>query len=271
MKLLKFLIILLAASVVSSGQPPDRFPPIMATPAYARNLMVVGGGVPVAAASLPSDVAGLLAWYEAESALCTGACSDQGHVSTWEDKSTNNNDLTPYAGNEIHYCTNQINGKAAIRFVGGAQHRFIFGSSIAFGTGKTIFVVMKKNSTDGKDAIVSSTSPGSLTYWANASKLQGADKGGSVELSTGTAAADENWHQMNMTYDGTTVAFRLARSTDGGASNSQTITQAQDTVGLDAYESYLDADVAALIIYSGVLSAGNITIVENYLNGLYGL
>jgi hypothetical protein len=48
MKLLKYLIILLAASVVSSGQPPDRFPPIMATPAEARMLMTQGG-VPVVA------------------------------------------------------------------------------------------------------------------------------------------------------------------------------------------------------------------------------
>jgi hypothetical protein len=50
-KIFTILIVMLVASVVSSGQPPDRFPPIMATPAYARNLMVVGGGVPVSGAA----------------------------------------------------------------------------------------------------------------------------------------------------------------------------------------------------------------------------
>jgi hypothetical protein len=77
MKLLKYLIILIAASVVSSGQPPDRFPPIMATPAEARMLMVQGG-VPVAGSTylLSED-------FEGGSSDCYSGSSDHDCNNTW--------------------------------------------------------------------------------------------------------------------------------------------------------------------------------------------
>ena len=46
-KVIVVLLIMLSAAIVSSGQPPDRFPPILATPAQAGGLMILQGGVPV--------------------------------------------------------------------------------------------------------------------------------------------------------------------------------------------------------------------------------
>ena len=57
-KVIVVLLIMLSAAIVSSGQPPDRFPPILATPAQAGGLMILQGGVPVVEAGVkycPSD------------------------------------------------------------------------------------------------------------------------------------------------------------------------------------------------------------------------
>jgi hypothetical protein len=75
-KIISILIIMLVASVVSSGQPPDRFPPILANPAEARMLMVQGG-VPVVGGNTPQ-------WYYADGAADTAFTYDDWYgVGNW--------------------------------------------------------------------------------------------------------------------------------------------------------------------------------------------
>lgn len=218
---------------------------------------------------LPSDIAGLIGWFEAESATCGGACSDTNTITEWSDKHTSNNDLLVSCSvSDPTYRTNRINGKAAIFFAHASEQCLSFTSAIAFGTGMTVFAVVNVS---GQGGPIVSGGANSFRWWTDKSdKEQGADKADAVELGQGTAAHDTSYHQINVTYEGTHVYFRLGRAADGDAASTQTISA--DITGVSGQGGgWFGGDIAAIIIYNSVLSGADITKVENYLNGLYGL
>ena len=225
------------------------------------NPVAAGGGV-----QTPAQICGanLVVWYEAETATCSGSCTNNAGVSGWTDKSANANNMGS-GGGTVTYLTSQINGKAAVYFNNG---HFLFGSPIPWASGQTVFIVSVNTSTAAKGDFVAGNT-GSFKYWtAGSSKQQGADVSSTAQIGLGTAAVDENWHQMNATYDGTTLAFRLDRASDGGATNAQSVTASMDTIGAShALSEPLYAEVAALVICNG---SSYISGVETYLNSVYG-
>lgn len=251
---------------------------LLALPCLGQD--VQGRTLAPAAATGPSSISGLQAWYAADSGLtCTGGCTTGNPVTAWADKSSNVNNLTGVNGPT--YQGAQINGLPAVRFTAASTQGFTFGTAINLQTASTIFVVVKMASiTQG----IMVGGPGdALGYWVGyAGSQQGADWIGNAGISKGNVAADTTWHQQNMTYNNTVIAFRLGSASDPCGTSpgtttcatTQTIAANETTIGYRTYPSnsqYLDGYLAEIIIYNRVLTGTEITTVETYLNGRYGI
>jgi hypothetical protein len=230
-----------------------------------------GGGAGVT----PDQISGIQAWFAADSGTsCGGACSNGNTLTQWNDKSVNADNLASGASCSTlpTFASSQINGKPAIKFNGSSQCIQLV-SSITLTTASTVFAVIDDVSIAAKGSFFSGAS-GSLVYWSAPTKEQGADNAATVLLGNGTAAADTSWHQINETYNNTTVTFRLGRATDGSASPSSTLTAVNTIVGANASSGpgeWFNGYIAELIIYNRVLNGTEIGEVEAYLNGRYGL
>ena len=234
-------------------------------------------------------LSGMQIWWEADVGNnCGGACSDGSSQSTWADQSGNGNNgtLTPAVTIPCVasiYHTNQINGKPAVTFNGnttaGSETCFSVGNSGAGLNNKSatsMFLVAKYAGTSATGQTFACGGSGAFcwNYQAGANKYQHVDKAAVLSIGSGTAAFDSNWHQLNTTYDGTTLAFRINRASDGSVTNAQTISSNWLVLGINVGGgsfTTLNGQIAEFILYNRVLSGGEITTVETYLNGKYGL
>lgn len=224
----------------------------------------------------PSDIPNLIEWMRSKTGtVCSGTCTNNDLLASWTDQSASANNLIPgtcFGSGGPIYHTNRINGKPGITFNGSAQClEFITGYS--FGTAETVFVVMANASTGAAGTVYGGHS-GAFGWWTckgSGTKEQGVDIVGVLQVGTGNAACDTSWHQMNVTYNLTTLAFRLDRTSDGGATQVATVTSNQISVGNQDGGQYFNGDIAELIVYSRVLSGTEIGQIETYLNGEYGI
>ena len=235
-----------------------------------------GGGASAMCAAVVQS--GLKACYDSGSGLtCTGGCTSGNAVTQWNDQSSNMNNLT--CSSCGLYESAQINSNPAVRFDGSANF-YSFGTSINLQTADTIFVVFKSSagSAAHSSTFVSGTAAGSISY-ENGLVNGGAGNGNAQSLyitsfqETGTALADTSWHQANMSYNATTITFRINETLDKTASLSTAVTANETTVGYYAeYGSdFFQGDIAAIIIYNSALSAPNVATNEAVLNAKYGI
>jgi hypothetical protein len=211
---------------------------------------------------------GMQIWYRGDSLVCTGGCSGTNAVTQFTDKSSNANNAT--AGTAGSYVANALNSQPGVLFSGSCTN-YTFGSTLPLQSAMSVFVVLKLTSTAAKSTLLSGVAQ-SLAYWfANSGKEQGADKASLSQLGTGTAANDTSYHQMNMTYDGTTVTFRIDKNSDGSAAPGVAITANDSTLGDNASggPECFNGTLVEIIAYNRVLSGSEITTVENYLNTRY--
>lgn len=235
------------------------------------------GGVAVAAFT-PASLSGLQVWYAADfgSNCGGGACTNGASQTTWADQSGNANTAS-YAGGICSgglvppiYQTSQINGKPAVAFIRVTQSCLGLGTPVNLQTASTIFAVAKLTSTSGTSPIFSGNT-NSYSMDLGRTTEQGAIKVNVALLGNGNATADTNWHQLNQTYDGTTVTFRIDRAADGTGSTGGAITANETTIGKDGGGDALLGQIAELIVYNRVLNGTEIGQVETYLNGRYAL
>lgn len=227
---------------------------------------------------------GLLLWWDAGfGANCSGAtCTNGASQNTWADRSGHGNTgilngvVTSTCIASV-FNTAQINGQPALTFIGNNS----VGSDTCFGltgsgltnTSTTMFVVAKVASTAAVNTIVSGSN-GAFDWRANTTKMQEANKACVSSLGTSTSAVNTSWHQLNVTYNGTAINFRTDRAADGSASPGVAITSTFRGIGINPCGGGLEAyngQIAEYILYNRVLSGGEITTVETYLNGKYGL
>ena len=213
-------------------------------------------------------VSGMVLWLKADA--ITGVTSGNP-ISTWPDSSGNGNNATVASGTGT-YNTSQINGLPAVTF---SSCELNLTTAIAAGTGYTIFVVMKNLSTASRGDIFSGPL-GSISYWTcDGGKQQGSDDTNYTQTGEGTAAADTNWHQMNMLMtNGGPPSFRINETTDAVIGPvGTTIGQPQTVVGYhgDGGGTYLDAQLAELIFYDTPLTLSQIEECEDYLSARYGI
>ena len=116
-------------------------------------------------------------------------------------------------------------------------------------------------------------------YGLNSStKLQQAILQNVVAMSTSTSGTSTNWNQINMVYNpaiypASTLFFRTNRSADGSFSWGNAVTANETVVGENGANggSHFNGYIAELIVYNRQLSSAEISAVESYLYGRYGL
>lgn len=235
----------------------------------------------------PPPLSGMLLWWSADvGANCSGvACTNGGTQNSWADQSGNGNTgtLTPSISSPCVgsvFNTSQINGKPAVTFNGnttaGSETCFSVGNSgvgLNNKSATSMFVVEKLASTAVVNTLASGGS-GAIQWASTTSKEQQGVKACVSILGTGTGASDTSWHQLNLTYDGTNIFLRKDRSADGNAAPAVAITSNWLTLGVNLCGGgiqTMDGQIAEFILYNRVLSGGEITTVETYLNSKYGL
>jgi hypothetical protein len=139
----------------------------------------------------------------------------------------------------------------------------------------TVFIVANFPAFTGSPTFVGGAA-GAFTFRLETSGKMGMLISNTAAIGTETTAqSTSTWFQGNATYNDTTgaFAFRVARAADGSGTNIQAVTAAFDSIGFDRGTSTGDpnAQVAELIIYNRVLTGGEITSVENYLNSKWGI
>lgn len=243
--------------------------------------------------TVPPPSSGLQVWWEADfGSNCSGACSDGSSQSTWADQSAtaNNGQLTPIPSVQNPcvasvYHTNQINGKPAVTFNGndsdGSETCFFFPNNINISASTTtsFAVVHVTKSADDINSVVTSNISNGYFWWVDGNSgtnLQRLYQGVSATVGVSTSTGDTSWHQVNVAYNSATgaYAFRRDRAVDGSGTNALAlgaITQVgSSNVGGGNFFTF-NGQIAAILIYNRVLTGGEITTVETYLNGKYGL
>lgn len=240
----------------------------------AQSVIFPGPGAANGAPFSPSDLSGLQVWHAADTGNnCSGSpCTNGATQTTWADKSVNGNTATQTGVGPDIYNTSQINGQPAVTF---SASTFTWATPINLQTASTIFTVMKLTTTAANQVLVTGTVAGAvvqlLAFNNSGIKEQGFSTG--VVNAFGTTAADTSWHQINSTYDNTTAVLRIDRASDGSTVLSSAILQ--NSTGFGSYTPggifSFTGQLAELIIYNRVLTGPEITQVETYLNGRYGL
>lgn len=192
----------------------------------------------------PLHIPGCALWLEAD----RGVTLVDGKVSAWADQSGNGRNASQAnAALRPAYLTNNVNGRPIIQSSYGAATNFDVGITLS-GTETTIYVILKQNVTGGYQCIA--TGSGVLLYMAD---------GGYPDL----------YYSGNYQYSGSISGWNIItfrwKSGAGGFSGIAVNGGAEQTfvamVGgswtkllSSASSQYLQANVAAIIIYSGLLA-----------------
>lgn len=229
----------------------------------------------------PTDIAGCELWLAADNIV---GYVNGDPLSSWDDESGQGNDFVdPIVGlYPPTYQTNELNGLPVVRFdssgVGNSPQGLR--GPLFFMTGKTageVFVVIKINN----DPPVSTARSGLWAIGSGSTTHYPYDADGVVYDSWGTSSRKTT---VNPTpslasqfriYNVSSASGDWTSRLDG----SQIYNTATNTVGWasDVGATYLgssggaslDGDVAEIIIYDSVLSSGDRTDVESYLNTKY--
>jgi hypothetical protein len=223
-------------------------------------MMTVATRLRAAGQAPPYKLAGLEVWLEARfiSGLADGAA-----VTTWPDASGNAHDVTQGGGASTTYETGIFNGLPAVRFAGPT---YMTTAAFTINQPFTMITVVQASSAAGGPRIIASGA-GSTTIFVSGGALS--LYAGSV-LGSGTAydtsprvlTAVFNGGSSVLRRDGTQIAAGAA-----GADAMATLRLGADGLGSNNYAG----DMGAAGIYSRVLTGGEITQVERFLGGAYGI
>ena len=215
----------------------------------------------------------LEAWYDAST--ITGLATTDPIV-TWSDLSGNARTLASAATKYPLYTTGASpSGLPAARFDGTNDYMTI--SATGWGTAltqpNTIFVVSKRIAGAGIGCVVAGpgTTRHNIYYWEGL-KFWGYYSGASVQSTVETW--DNDWHYLRVVFNSTSSTFHVDGSavTIGGNTGAQTLDGL--TLGIDGDDltSFpLNADIGEVLVYSEAVSAPNITLIEAYLAGKWGI
>lgn len=200
----------------------------------------------------PADLAGLTLWLKADGTLwqdaarTTPATADGDLIGSWDDASGNGLHVSESGATRPTLKTSIVNGKPVIRF-SGSQTLKCNGFDLA---SMTLFCVIRDNT--------SNTSFYVLDFGAYGAKSV-IDNFDSHKI---------EWYNSPRTTIGTqsTSVFQNI-NTDVGSSGSSSPFYVGSVLGSFGYVG----DIAEVIIYNSVLSAGNKTKVNGYISDKYGI
>lgn len=220
----------------------------------------------------PSDIAGLVGWWDASDAATITASG--GDVSQWDDKSASGLDVVQAGSNKPRTGDATQNGLNVLSFASGDWLKVTPGTPIC-GSAFSIFVVFRKTGT----ANTYECFPVTLTAGTASRPFDGWDGNryvfdwtftGALDISTQTA-----WTQVSAvavrtgnTYverkDGAEIFSTSGSGAGGTTSQVITIGSRDDGVTL------LTGDVAEILVYDVELTGTDLASVENYLRAKWG-
>ncbi len=224
--------------------------------------------------ALPTDIAGLYAWYKAGSF----SLADGDTCGTWLDSSGNARNmaitLTP------KYYSNQVAGYPAVR-TGSAYGGFSLAGFnwLANLANHTKFIVFKTVTVGGAGVeagifggcyVSGYNGIGEFLCHRAAGLTATYATTGPTKTMISIACATNEWHYG---HSAQTAASLLSVSLDGGSETTSALgARVGDTqngyIGLDSY-AYYDGYVAEAIVYSSALSSGDKALVNAYLRDKY--
>lgn len=247
----------------------------------------IGGSTPnatltiiAATTAVPGTIGDLVYWW-----------TSSGILSSAGQKITRLPELTPwyggtFAANGATVTTvdsSQLNGLNVLKFPPQATAgTYTISNQSVLSTAATFFVVVKPTSTPSAagQAIIGGAG-NSLAFYLNTASggsVFALVKTGAAVIGTSSASwTTGTWVQVNATYISGTgaFAFRQARAAAGsGTGTTLAGTGATQFVGADSAagtDLLNSASLAEIIIYNRVLTAGEITSVETYLNTKWGV
>jgi hypothetical protein len=217
----------------------------------------------------PTDVAGLTAWYKADSITPVGAGVA---VPSWADSSGNGKTLTTGAGTPV-YAPNTINGLPSLNTGGGEWYTNTLASNLS---PFTYFAVCKPSLT-APSCLVGSSVDGGME-WRLDNTAPALIKQFQAVIATGTTGPGVGvWAVQTASYtDGPSgnYAFHLNGTANGSGTHSITLVAGGtqkvfrgSTGGPDSFSG----NFAELIMYSRVLTAPERATVHSYLQDKYAI
>lgn len=248
----------------------------------------------VQAQTIPTDITNLQLWLDASDPNGNGSSPTNGAVvSSWKDKSGNNRHTSLFNAGSGYtspsYYSNQINGKAIIRFtrtsgVIGSAYSAPLDIRAMTSPEITIFTVYKQGTRSGDQAVWGCDNGGWDRFFFS-SRATDFDMGsvsfGNVSPFTVNVSGAGQLGQLKCL----TAVYSKAGGTDGSAIyfNGQLVTKFTDQttmgtdalnairIGLDGDDNFFNGDMAEMIVYNRKLTLCEITQVNRYLNQKYGV
>jgi hypothetical protein len=237
---------------------------------------------PPAPPDSPVDIAGLQAWYDAADAA-TITDAGGGAVSQWDDKSGNARHVTQSTGTARPTTGSLTQNSLNVLSFDGGDH-LVRTSAFWYGLGScTVFLVAKitsgSNTTfvaEGRSGnangiyqisnVVTSTNA-RFYYETNAASTQ-------VDINTG--AATTTARRLTIIDSGTSASITDESANTGSDGSYTRSTFTPDRFALGALvrttvAAQITGWIAEVVIYTGVLSAPDIAVVETYLDTKWGL
>lgn len=205
----------------------------------------------------PGSIGGLELWVDGDHVV-----QDAGIVSELVDQSSSLRSVLS-VGDGVAWNENVLNGHSTFSFAG--SHQFTVSPNITSASG-TIFIVMAANAAASvayspfiiaqNYRVVAKTAVGSP--WGT---FTGANLNGTTILAAGV------WALLTMTSTGGGIGTRLRYNAvqEATSANASTGTTPTTIGNEEGFARHLVGDIAAILAYNSVLSAGDITLVEDWL------
>lgn len=222
----------------------------------------------------PANVSGLQGWFKGSS--ISGVDGDA--ISTWPDSSGNGRDATQAtAGSKPTLKTgaNGINAQPVARFDGGDKLASSLATSHFGGSGTILaaFAVVKPTDYTNYMTILGASASGGFHWRLNQTTGRAnVDKSAESNVGTATAAGSAGAGQVHAFTDaGSAQAFYLNGAAAGTAATAATFQPATYIIGDVHYSLPFLGDIAEILVYSAVPSAGDRTAITAYLGAKYAI
>jgi hypothetical protein len=218
--------------------------------------------VPRASGFNPRSIAGLAAWFDAADA---GSVTIDTGVSVWADRSGNGRNAVQAIGNnQPAYTLAGRNGRNILTFDG--TNDTLATASFTLNQPSTVFAAARAaaNSSqifDGFGSTRASINRRGAGQWT---AFGGAELIGS--------AADSNWSVLSANLNGASSVLRVNGSQQAsGNAGTQNLTAGLSIGTYNGLNTPLNGNIGEILLYSGTLTAAQISLVERYLAIKWGI
>ena len=222
---------------------------------------------------LPTQVGGLIMWLAADLGL---SLSDGDPVATWPDQSGNSNDATQGAGvAQPTFKTGIQNGQPVVRFDGASDFMATGAFAADLTQPNTIFVVMDVKDAEGDDFyIYDGINAAKRHAWLTniARAPDGPDFFAGAEWKPDIAMPKNVWRIHTVLYNGASSEW-WQNGVSQGSANTGVMTLSGLTIARnkDPVFTFMDGDIAEMILYDAELSSVDRISVEQYLSNKWGI